>query len=715
MDEFLSLMANEDSTPEVDDQMHTSNQSPRSSVGESRSNDDPPPYTRHSTTIATKKKKSLERKDISSTVATAGVDEKLGIRMINRNISSLDLTDLITTTSPYHSPAQLSAMSLQGLCSILVDPPSIVDKATVQGRTHLVTVGIVFHNSGTRTSSRGGAFCILTIGSNLQTGPCVSIFLFGTAYSKFSRPCQAGQVVAISNPKLLPARESGGGKNNDTSISLSVHDQSQIVHVAKARDYGICKALVRGKQSDGTWKNNAATCKTCVDTRVSEYCEFHRKQQGKKKQTDLLANCSKMRGVGGVSTKGSGANLIQNLRMARAQTQEARRNMVDNRFLGGAKRQPSSTVPPSSIAASHHPPRQSNMTNVRSSIISVHAPAVGKNTSNKFLSQKSKRPSVRPPAASTTTVAQNNRGNQLKKGNSINPYLNRSVMVPAAQKSSGKKSGFKDIVAKQNQHVPATGDWLQESIAKKISSTSSISRYVSKQNKARPRKINTVGCGFDGAVAVPKPSLLFAKQASDPSRSFASTATSSLHDEHEQEKIREQQALLAQRLRGANTRQGITNKFTDKGNGRKKTSTSNASGGNAFLDSVQVDDINEALKAKSQFASEADAEEYAKNRKRVVELEQLEFKQNKRSRITVEKENQKIQKEWVCYTCLNRPTFSHHPKQCINSGHRVAIKRDIKASATKEDERSKMNEKASDQGGLTLGSGLEWSKNRYKD
>jgi hypothetical protein len=135
---------------------------------------------------------SAKSKKAPSKPVSAGIDDKLGIRMIERNVSSVDLIDLVSM-NPYHSPATLSAMSLAGLNRLLIDPPSMIDQATVCGKTAVLTIGVVFSNTGTRISSKGGAFCVLTIG-NFVAGPCVSVMLFGELYSKFCRACVPGKV-----------------------------------------------------------------------------------------------------------------------------------------------------------------------------------------------------------------------------------------------------------------------------------------------------------------------------------------------------------------------------------------------------------------------------------------------------------------------------------------------------------------------------------------
>ncbi len=677
---------------------------------------------------------NFEKSPRGANVATVGVDEKLGIRMINRNISSLDLLDLITSTSPYVSPAQLCAMSLQAQCRMLVDPPSIVDRATVQGRTYLVTVGIVFENSGTKTSSKGGAFCILTIGSNLQTGPCVSVFLFGSAYTKFCRSCQAGHVVAISNPKLLPAREEQG--RQDMSVTLSVFDQSQIVLVAKARDYGVCQGTTRGKQANGNWSNAAGTCKNYVDKRVGDYCAFHIKQQKQKQSNSAhLANCSQMRGAGGITAKsGGGFKLIQEHKAQKMQqTMQPRNNRTGNRFQG--------SVAPGIVANHRTPVTTVNTSNTVVNRFLAHS-SMGKiaiqstnpprssggslKTVNPYLAKVPKMTSTfddtniinhtRPPErgiASSIPV-------HMKKQDQFHndSIRNRSTDNPIKHMVSIDSSTEKRRINSTNERSVNndTGDWMKEAVAKRTPVPQSLTKVVPGDGRQRIRKVSTVGGGFDGSVVVPKPSLLFTNHAVKTYGTAMSIPAHSLLEEDDTDKIKEKQALLAEKLRekkiGRSAEHGSCPPAVNLASNSKKTKKP-ASSGNLFLDSIHVDNVEAVLAAKSQFASEAAAEDYAKNRSRVVELEKLETQKNKRKGPNQEKENQKIICEWVCRTCPNAPRFAMRPTQCISNGHEVKRCRLLRQSKTKEDERTQLNNQAPEHGGIILGRGLEWSSSRF--
>jgi hypothetical protein len=200
------------------------------------------------------------------------VDDRVGIRMIRRKISGAEIMDLISD-NPYHSTASLSAMSLAALNQLLVNPAAVVDKASkVCGTTNLVTVGIVFSNSGTRLTASGNAFCVLTIGT-LATGPAIAALLFGSVYSQFCRTCSPGQVVALVRPRLLPPRKG-------SSVSFTFNDERHFLLVADAQDFGLCKAK--------------GHCRSYVDLRLGEFCIKHRDSLASSASSTVAPKRSKM-------------------------------------------------------------------------------------------------------------------------------------------------------------------------------------------------------------------------------------------------------------------------------------------------------------------------------------------------------------------------------------------------------------------------------------
>ena len=115
----------------------------------------------------------LQQTNDSHQLSVSADRDLCGIRMINRKISSSDLMHRMID-DPFHGTAQLCAASLSTLNSLLVEPTTILDVATVNGKTHLWTMGIVFSNTGSRIGPSGKAYSMLTIGT-LTTGPSITI------------------------------------------------------------------------------------------------------------------------------------------------------------------------------------------------------------------------------------------------------------------------------------------------------------------------------------------------------------------------------------------------------------------------------------------------------------------------------------------------------------------------------------------------------------
>jgi hypothetical protein len=135
-----------------------------------------------------------------------------------------------------------------------------------------------------------------------------------------------------------------------------------------------------------------------------------------------------------------------------------------------------------------------------------------------------------------------------------------------------------------------------------------------------------------------------------------------------------------------------------------------------------VDIDLEAVKAaRSKFADEAAAEDYALMRNRLVELEQQEEAKDGSSKAKKQQQHLRragtrgaacdttgpIQREWVCKTC--RRTYRAFPRQCYGASHCVKAKLDIQQVKSAEENRRALSEKRVEDGGLKLGSGLEWS------
>jgi minichromosome maintenance protein 10 len=621
------------------------------------------------------------------------VDDRLGIRMLNRLVSSSDLMDLITN-HPYFSPASLSAMSLTSLNTLLLDPARIVDPATVAGKTNLVTVGMVFSNSGTRISSKGGAFCVLTIG-NFASGPCVTLFLFGDVYGMYCRTCTPGKVVAVMGPKLLPSsRQDSNNINNksnrytDAAISFSIYDRGQLQMVATARDYGTCRGKVRVRGQDGKWSSDG-TCKSYVDLRVSDLCEQHRRQQ---------KSC-----VGQDNNK---------------------KSSLTGKFHQLKQAHLSRQAPPVIIPST--PRNIAIRTKTTTSNRFLHATTAGMSHESVNVHQTQ---SMNQSQTATHPVNQPNSIGPL--GKTVPMHMKKTESHTDLPTQRHKvQGGLLALQERQNntnhstakRHLPTThkystitGDWLQGTMSKQTvrcrAGGQPLSAYLKNSangnNQNKRRRVNTDGAGFDGSVPVPKPSRIFRSIDTTAITKGGSALKRLLSLKENQEQLLQRQAELA-RLRMEGPSDSIHSHDTKKTNSIRPDQNQISCSPDAFLAALGDFDHNKVRNAKSRFANEIEAEEYAASRQKVVELEKLEERQQvKDKHKSKENDGKKLTKEWRCQSCGQ--SYSVLPKSCFRAGHQVHTVRSIRKERTKEESRTILHTKQSDDGGLQLGAGLEWS------
>lgn len=570
--------------------------------------------------------------------------------MIKRKLSSLDLLDLITTY-PYHSPASISAMSRAALNRLLVEPSSIVDDATVCGKTAIATVGIVFTNSGTRVSANGRAFSILSIG-NLNTGPVLTVFLFGDAYSGHTTTCRPGTVIAILAPNMVPPKDG----SSDRSISFSVNDKRQLVLVANARDYGTCKGTVKGRQVQGKWVPNAqgGSCKNYVDTRVSQYCQTHRKQAHVKS---------------GKVDKNKGTTFVKKLKM------EGNTSQVSQQPSRRVSAELQSQLATSGIMTMDMP----------SGPVITHIPQNGMNEA------AAGKPRLRAPL-------------HMKKSNAHKP-------PPSLSSSTNQLTGRKRQPLQQSNSVAR--DWLN---AKKST--------TQKHPPTKRRAVNLDGGHFSGSVAIPKPSKLFQSAGTRPAARAAPVARQSLTD-NQRSSIMENQKLVAEKLReGSNrgslqaitqSRRGASSSISGSRFSSSSTRSDQASLEKSLFGGLGKVDTEKIMAAKSRFASEADAEAYARRRQVVTDLERREERKNsieesKKKAAGLSGKESQIKKEWFCKTCNRK--FLAKPKGCIRAKHQVKFEREVKARDSVAEKRLELGTKSVEEGGIVLGAGLEWDRRR---
>jgi hypothetical protein len=716
LDELASLLDNDDVGDDEAQLEAPIARKPPSSSPNTRPQ--PPSYSRRSALVtphdASRSTDNRQKQRSSSSTSNTnstnkpvdiGLDDKLGIRIINRKISSVDIIDVIST-NPYFTPATLSAMCLQRLSKTLVDPPQIVDRATVVGRATLVTIGILFSNTGTRFSKKGSAFCKLTMG-NFTSGPCVSVLVFGDAYSQHCKNLKPGHVVAVVAPRLLPPSDHGG----DTSLSLSVTDVRNLLWVGTAQDYGVCKATgVSKKQPNGQW-TSTGTCQNFVDLRVCVYCDKHRKQ--KYKPTSNMK-------VGGDPVRKGGGSRMQQLRDDHSQVgapgnrfgrsqvgQQSPRpsgsSMVIPNFddVGDKKRGSSSSLLGNHPSISMHMKREKQSNNKGSNLTS----------SNRLLNGHG-RPPARVPSA-------NNTNKTNKRPAASNPVQQQ----PVATKK--KKMGVVGLASllKMGTKPPSTG----------------LSRLARQQAnlKMKTKKINSVGQGLDGSVMVPKPNKLFRNSNPAATQMVRTNKGTTTIEEPPTEQILQKQATVAQLLQerqssakalkptknssSSSTKPTTTTTTTTTINNNNNNNNNKKSSNNtSFLDAMDID-ADRVLNAKSRFETEANAEDYAKRRSTLVELEKMEASKNYQKgtqqnnnnfgRESNKTKTARITKEWHCRTC--QKMFPQKPSRCIQLKHDLFEKRDLTKETTKTEQRFKLHSKDAADGGLQLGAGLDWDVNPY--
>lgn len=631
------------------------------------------------------------------------VDDRIGIRMLNRKMSGLELMNLITD-HPYHSPAQLSAYSLANLNKLLTDPAAVLDAATVCGKTELVTAGLVFSNSGTRLASSGNAYCVLTIG-NLTTGPTVSVLLFGSSYGKHCRSCHPGKVVALINPRLIPSK---AGRNDSTAVTFAVNEEDQLIVVADARDYGCCKAMTRAKNENGQWVDNGKQCKNFVDNRVSDYCQVHRKQVRPKHaqargETTLLhqlrlqatafptAQGGKMRVLAGKQNMNIPAGTLGRDLMAQA-TSRASNHIMHSKLARTVFLNPhGQTITVKDRGFAGAPQQQFADRNLMN---------------NALLNPQVNNTQIQSQAATNLLRPSNGNRQPLGKAN-VNPYANRSKNTQVACVTKTKVTPFPSAPPPKNQVV--TCDILQKP------------KRRNEINKCRA--INTDTHGFNGSVQVPAPSKIFATQQKPAG--FCSNKATARVVKHERSaaelllqqhlvaaQLREQKMLTESVLR-TDSRGGVPTTAKKQ----KRDEVSNISSlRDELFGSINDIDRDQVVTAQSRFAHEADAEEYARSRRVVSELEQEESKNDtKELRNIAASQSQGstlIEKEWRCLTC--KKSFQQKPFACIRLNHRLRVERNIRAEHSIAEKRLALIEKKAEDGGLVLGGGLEWSRwNRF--
>ena len=619
-------------------------------------------------------------------------DPITGLRVTDRKTSRAEMCDHFSTLT-YKSVSMLAAASRSEWNTYTTD-------GSDKGSTTLATCGIITSDTTSRVSSKTGrAFGMIQLGDIGGSLPLksnnihalVTVFLFGEALSVIQRNkrfLQKGWVCAILSPSLMPSKNDNKAGSSSTAVSLSVNDPRQILLIGRSVDAGNCKGTIRKKvPSDyGGSKFEDVGCSTLIDLRGgSRYCITHRRQ--------------------GLSSRGTSTNNTKTS-SDNSRLQKLRSDNVRNGITHA-----------SSFSNNHQRNNNRLSQNLQAG-----------RTSSISLSEALSRPGfldeTLPVAAShsmTTTQHMKKAPKHMKKATNVketrvlhNPYAKSKVIDQCAT----KRKGHEDVLGEALGRKKAR---LDNSISKNAPSMkANVKTTKSKVFQAE---------GYDGSVQVPKPSSLFRKAATFRPGSLLSSANNKITTSDILEKQRSLAELLQQK------KQGVVNSRTEdllsrlsSNKTRKHPNSSSVKSGqssrNTFASSFgDFCNDNDILNAQSRFASAANAQEYARARGAIQELEVKEFEMDQRKQRTsggaATKNGGKdkdpspkgiVTAGWICKTCKKKTPMK--PLVCIRAKHDVQQQRELsnrKSTIGSTKERLQRHGKEAEEGGLTLGSGLEWS------
>lgn len=674
-----------------------------------------------------------------SNSATGSVDSLTKIRIVQRLTSKFDLMDL---AAPYqfHTTTVLANMNKMQLSDLITHPSNNSDDNSPSGRTCMATMGIVFSNSGTRISKNGRAFSILTLG-DLHTGPTVSVFLFGNAYSKFSTKIQVGSVIAVFGSSIMPVRNGG-----DTRISLSINDTNQIVLVGKAMDYGTCSG-VDTRRNNASFGESGGTktvkCKNYVDLRLGCFCKYHQKQQ---LRNQVQAGSNKHSSLAAVHKKKKNMTMMQTLKSDTVMHQRAMTSMV-NRASSQAKNSNVMNIvmpgmgPVVAVQGNNFRNTGSNGSNYGVQPLG-HVSSRGGLGSSKDLENALAVSNVSLPApkhmqlsnksvVSLKGQVQKNRNLGLKESLTgiNNPYMKRNTYMVSM--------GAPATLSKKPSQQQPNKDILGHALANRQTRTNlSLGNKVhnGKNDTFETRKRKLVHMeGMDGQVPVPKPSALFRNKTPLQQHQNIGHLTALPRQPatvspspQQREMLLERQKEFAEELKRKQTvhdgndsckvKQSRSSTSMSKPRTLESHSTASSSDLDRILGVAPLSTEQRALilDAKSKFSDEAKAESFAKSRQAITELEKKETSHEKRqSRKTNPQTGAKaagsaiIILEYKCLTC--NKVSKQRPSHCISMRHNVKYVRDIKKYERASEKRLNLKSRSPEDGGMVLGSGLEWS------
>ena len=115
------------------------------------------------------------------------------------------------------------------------------------------------HRSDGKPLAERGKYMVISL-CDLQYE--VDLFLFNTGFDRFWK-LTPGTILAILNPTIMAPKQ---GQQDTGRFSLVINsDEDTILEIGNARDLGYCKSV----------KKDGMLCKSWVNLRRTEYCEFH--------------------------------------------------------------------------------------------------------------------------------------------------------------------------------------------------------------------------------------------------------------------------------------------------------------------------------------------------------------------------------------------------------------------------------------------------------
>ncbi|CAH2351029.1 minichromosome maintenance protein 10 [[Candida] railenensis] len=204
------------------------------------------------------------------------IPEQRNIPVEEDSRESRDLHSSVTLRKRYYTPGEVDKLfSDKKILTIekffaKVYPPLFTEPQY----PNWVLVGTLLSKGETKftNDSKKSKYMKLSIGNFNNIS--VDILLFKEAYEKYWK-LRVGDVIGILNPTIKPFRMSLNGSAGNTNtnqeksprgFNLVLDDSCDcIIEIGSARYFGFCKSI----------KKDGHRCSTPVDTKKTEYCNFH--------------------------------------------------------------------------------------------------------------------------------------------------------------------------------------------------------------------------------------------------------------------------------------------------------------------------------------------------------------------------------------------------------------------------------------------------------